>query len=356
MRLYPGLFRNPQHLLDGLNQAEVVFPHVPDGYAAVLGDRLADFYQLFLIGIATGKVVKTGGKPDGALPHSLRHQRLHCRHFPGAGGAVDKAHGFQAQGVVGHGVGHVKGYLLVEIGEYARSQSLPLHIHLSETIDEVDSQRREAGLTPPEYLDKLGMLENNRVLAAHCVWLTKGDIELLAKHSVSVLHCPSSNLKMGSGVANIPELLRAGINVCIGTDGNASNNNLDLIEEAMIAGLIQKGHRLDPCLMPVEDLLDMATINGARAMGLEKITGSIEPGKSADLIIIDAKNSEMQPINNPLANVFYSSGNKHVDTVMVNGNILLLEGEFTMLDEEKIINDANLAAEKLIAQWESERE
>src|SRR3972149_2329086 len=175
---------------------------------------------------------------------------------------------------------------LMKTKELAEKYNTLIHMHLSETKDEVETSIQKSGKRPVEYLKDIGFLSQN-LIAAHCVHLTNNEIKLLKENNVKVLHCPVSNLKLASGIAPIPEMIENGLVVGLGTDGCASNNNLDMFEEMKTAALIQKGYRGNATLLPAKQVLEMATINGALALGLD--TGSIEVGKKADLILLDLK-------------------------------------------------------------------
>ena len=169
--------------------------------------------------------------------------------------------------------------LLGLAAKFAREQKLPLVIHLAETQTEDADIRREHGMSPVELLERIGFLGPD-VLAAHCVWLSDNDMDILARHGVRVSYNPESNMKLGSGTAPIPELLARGICVGIGTDGSASNNDMDMFTEMDFAAKLQKVHRLDPTALPAPQVLRMATLGGAQALGMESLIGSLEPGKS----------------------------------------------------------------------------
>jgi len=208
-----------------------------------------------------------------------------------------------------------------------------LHIHLSETREEVFQCLERYGRRPVAHLEALGLLAEN-LHVAHAVELTEEEIELLAKRRVSVAHCPESNLKLGSGVARVPEMLKAGVRVTLGTDGPASNNDLDLLSEMRTAALLQKGLRRDPTVLPAREVLRMATEEGARALGFERC-GRLEPGYEADLAALDLRRPDLSPMHDPLALLVYSARAGAVREVMVAGRWLLREGRLLTLDEEE---------------------
>lgn len=224
---------------------------------------------------------------------------------------------------------------LTRVAETAAGLGVGLHIHLAETRGEVEDVKARYGATPVALVNKLGLLDLS-VLAAHCVHLTTEEIAILAEKKVGVAHCPESNLKLASGVAPVKEMLAAGVNVAIGTDGASSNNNLDMVAETRTAALLAKGITGDPTVVPAHQALVMATLNGARALGLEKEIGTLEAGKKADLILVDMHQAHLMPPNDVEANLVYAARGSDVDTVIVNGKILMAGGEVKTLDAEEI--------------------
>lgn len=224
---------------------------------------------------------------------------------------------------------------LMKVAEKAADLNTGLHIHLAETKEEVEGVRRQYKYTPVALMDKLGLF-NLPVLAAHCVHVTPKEIEILAAKQVGVAHCPESNLKLASGIAPVVDMLAAGVRVAIGTDSAASNNNLDMIGEMRTAALLAKGAILKPTAVPTHKALAMATIYGAMALGLHQEIGSLEAGKKADLILIRKNRPHMIPCHDAEANVVYAASGHDVDTVIVNGKIIMDGGEVKTLDAEKI--------------------
>lgn len=222
----------------------------------------------------------------------------------------------------------------------ADKYAAPVHIHLSETKQENKTVLDRYGMTPTELLDELGIV-NQRLIGAHAVYLNERDQELLLKNNSSIVHNPMSNLKLGSGVAPVFEYWEKGINVAIGTDGAASNNNLDLLEEMRLASYLQKGVTGKAELMPAGSILRMATINGAKALGMDRDIGSIEPGKKADLVLIDTDSPRMQPVYDPVAQVVYTAKGDDVASVMINGRWVMRQGELLTIDEDKILKEAS---------------
>ena len=211
---------------------------------------------------------------------------------------------------------------LQETTEEALKRKTRIHIHLSESRQEVADCIEKYGISPVQHLADLGMFEC-RTLAAHCVHVSLEDMELLEKHKVSVINNPTSNMKLANGFAPIDFMLKKGINVALGTDGSASNNNVNLFEEMHLAALVNKAVNDDAESLSAKQVLRMATINGAKALGLEKEIGSLELGKRADLILLDANKPHYFPRHNPVSSIVYSAQAADVRTMMVNGEVLM---------------------------------
>jgi len=234
---------------------------------------------------------------------------------------------------------------LKKVIEAAERTGRPLQIHLAETAGEVEECRARYALTPVQLMEREGLFRH-RVVAAHCVHLEAEDIRILAERKVGVAHNPGSNLKLGSGVAPLKHLLEAGVKVGLGTDGAASNNNLDLWEEMRLAALLAKGLEMDPTLVPAMTALKMATVYGAEVLSLEQV-GQLRPGYKADLVGIRKVAPHLSPLHDPVAHLVYSASAADVQLVMVDGEILLEGGELTRLDEERIIYEASRCAARL---------
>lgn len=224
------------------------------------------------------------------------------------------------------------------VHEWAKDHGAVTHIHLSETRSEHEEAKARHGMTAAEAFAANGIFDTP-VLAAHGVWLEKSDMALLAKHGVSVAHCPVSNLKLGSGVADIASMLDAGVNVCLGTDGACSNNSLDLFEEIKLTALLAKGTSLDPTVIPAYEALKMATVNGAKAQRRENETGRIEVGMAADIIMINSSAPHLRPVYDPIGTVVYSAHGSDVEMTMVNGRVLYRDGKWLTLDIEKAVRE-----------------
>jgi 5-methylthioadenosine/S-adenosylhomocysteine deaminase len=238
--------------------------------------------------------------------------------------------------------------LLEQVAGYAEELGVPIHIHVSETSGEVQDSLAQYGQTPVERLEKIGLFRG-RVAAAHCVHLTDHDIEILAENRVGVCHCPGSNLKLASGFAPVSRLLSAGAVLGLGTDGCASNNNLDLFQEILLVGILDKAVTGDPTVVPAETALALATRESARALGLEDLIGTLTPGKRADLAVVDLSKPHLQPLYHLCSQLVYAARADDVKLTMVEGEIVYREGKLTKIDEEEVIARAQEAAARLTA-------
>jgi 5-methylthioadenosine/S-adenosylhomocysteine deaminase len=219
-------------------------------------------------------------------------------------------------------------------------------IHLSETKDEVAGCVKQYGVRPVGHLDQLGLLDG-RVVADHCVELTSEEIELLARRGVRVAHCPESNLKLASGIAPVPELLAAGAIVGLGTDGAASNNDVDMFGEMDTAAKIHKVQRLDPTVMSAESVLRMATRGGAQVLGADTKIGSLEVGKKADLIVLDLDQPHLTPLYHIPSHLAYAARGGDVVHSIINGQVVMQDRRLLTLDEGAILAKANEIAEQI---------
>ena len=237
-------------------------------------------------------------------------------------------------------------YLKKVIG-LAEELEVGLHIHLAETAGEFADSNRIYGQTPVAHMESLGLFKY-QVLAAHCVHITDQDIEILAKNRAGVVHNPESNMKLASGIAPVPKLLEAGIPVALGTDGASSNNNLDMLQELRTCALLHKVSTMDPTVLPAYQALQMATTNGARALQLDGL-GQIESGKRADFIIIKADEAHFIPRYDLIANLVYSGHAADVNTVIVDGNIIMHDRIIKTFDEQEVMDNAKRVAARLVA-------
>lgn len=229
---------------------------------------------------------------------------------------------------------------------YAEELGLPIHTHLHETASEVGDGVAVHGCRPLARLNGLGAL-GPAFMAIHAIHCNDDDLALLAGHASQVVHCPSSNLKLGSGIAPVSEMLTRGINVALGTDGAASNNRLDLFEEMRIAALLAKGVTQDATTLPARKAVEMATLGGARALGLEAVIGSLEIGKSADIIAVAVASPELSPIFDPYSHLVYSAGRADVSHAWVAGDCILDDRQLTHCDLPAILRLAQHWQEKL---------
>ena len=230
--------------------------------------------------------------------------------------------------------------------EMADKHNVPLHTHLAETQFEVAECKKRYGKTPVEYLDDIGFL-SERVSAAHCVWLTDREIEILAEKKTGVSHCIESNLKLASGIAPLPKLLNAGVKVAFGTDGAASNNDLNILGEMSTAAKVHKAISMDATVVDSKTTLLMATKNGAEILGLGEKTGSIKPGKKADMVIADLNQPHLSPIYDIYSHITYCMRPSDIETVMVNGKIVIDKGQPATLDEAEVIAKARAWQKKI---------
>ena len=224
--------------------------------------------------------------------------------------------------------------------EFAKEKNLPIHMHFCENQKEAEDIKANYNVENPAQIIKEDFNRIHNILA-HCVKITNKDIEILKNTNTYISHCPISNLKLGCGVAPILKLIKKGICVSLGTDGQGSGSNLDMFETMKTAALLQKGINENPEILPAYEVLKMATINGAKALGLDKKIGSIENKKQADIIIIDLNNCETMPLNNIFAQIVYNVKGHNVDTTIVNGKVLMENKILNNIDEKQIINNCN---------------
>jgi 5-methylthioadenosine/S-adenosylhomocysteine deaminase len=229
--------------------------------------------------------------------------------------------------------------LLKKCKSLADRYGIPLKTHLSENQDEVEEIIKKYGQRPVNHLENIGLL-SSPLIACHCVWLSEAEMDLLARREVRVVHNPESNMKLASGVAPVPDLLARGVTVGLGTDGCASNNNLDLFQEMDSAAKLHKVHRLDPTVMPSQTVLEMATLGGARVLGMEKEIGSLEAGKKADVIVLELNRPHLQPVYNLVSHLVYSATGADVRDVIIDGKLVMENRKLLILDEEEILAKA----------------
>ena len=238
--------------------------------------------------------------------------------------------------------------LLKKISKKASELNAGVHLHLAESKAMFWGFEKKYGFSEVEFLDQIGLLKNH-VLAAHCINVSRKDIHILSKCSVNVVHVPVANMKLGLGAAKIKDLTDLGVNVSLGTDGPASNNSLDMFETMKIAALLQKLSYKNPKVMPAYEVLKMATTNGAKALGLGESIGSLEVGKKADLILIDLSKPHLKPLHNIYASIVYSARGSDVDTVIVDGKILMENRQVKTLGEQAVMEKAEKTALDLLS-------
>ncbi|MBS3758419.1 MAG: amidohydrolase [Desulfobacterales bacterium] len=236
--------------------------------------------------------------------------------------------------------------LLEKAEAISAENNIPLIIHVAETVSETEKIRAAYGRSPIGHLADIGVL-SPRLVACHCVVLSDEDIALLRKNDVKVSHNPESNMKLASGIAPVPRLLDAGICVGLGTDGCTSNNNLDMFAEMDIAAKIHKVNCLDPTVMDARTVVRMATVDSARALGLDQITGSLEIGKKADLIVVDTQKPHMTPMYNIYSHLAYAAGGHDVTSVIINGRPVMRDRRVLSMDLEHVMADVNRIAEAI---------
>jgi cytosine/adenosine deaminase-related metal-dependent hydrolase len=244
----------------------------------------------------------------------------------------------------------------------SRSKSIPITMHCAEVKADRDffSSHPEGPHTPMSYCSSVGLLGPSTVLV-HMVHLDDSDIQTLAETGTHVAHCPTSNAKLASGICRVPDLQKAGVNIGLGTDGAPCNNTCDLLQEMKLAAIIHKSTSYDPTAVPAEDVLEMATINGAKALGLDKDIGSLEVGKKADFVAIETRRIRMLPFFNPVSAVVYCATGADVDAVIVDGKIVVENGKLTTMDEAEVMRDAEKhssevveragLAKKVVSRW-----
>jgi 5-methylthioadenosine/S-adenosylhomocysteine deaminase len=292
------------------------------GIRAVVGEVLYDFPS------------PNYGPPAAGLAYSEELVRAYQDH-PRVGVAIQP-----------HAVYTCSPDLLQQCGDLAARLDTRLIIHLAETRQEVADCRAKYGATPVGHLHRLGLL-TSRLLADHGVFLTAEDQELLAAAGAAVAHCPESNMKLASGIAPVAALLARGATVGLGTDGCASNNNLDLLQEMDTAAKLQKVQTLDPTALPAAAALDLATRNGARVLGLEKKVGALMPGLKGDLVVIDLDRPHLTPMYDPYSHLVYAATGADVQTVVVHGEVVVQDRRLLALDLEETMARARELAQEV---------
>jgi 5-methylthioadenosine/S-adenosylhomocysteine deaminase len=248
-----------------------------------------------------------------------------------------------------HSVYTCSANLLAEANKLALKHRTSLIIHIAETAREIEEALHRFGKKPFAYLDSLGVL-GPHFIADHCVHLDDPEIETIARNGVRVIHNPESNMKLASGISPIPKLLSRGITVGLGTDGCASNNNLDLFEEMDMAAKLQKVGNMDPTVLDALTTLRMVTSSGARALGFEKLIGSLEEGKKADIIVLDTNKPHLTPLYNPYSHLVYAARGNDVTHSVINGRLVLEDGKLLTMDLKEVLGRAK-AKSKQVLSW-----
>jgi 5-methylthioadenosine/S-adenosylhomocysteine deaminase len=302
-------------------------------------DRVAEIVEksglkALLAWCVFGLPSEVGAGLDGAIEFSRR--------FQGAAGGRIKT-------VLGpHAPYTCPPEFLKTVGEAARREGLGVHIHLAESDEQVETSLAKYGRTPPAHLEALGLFDvPGPKIAAHCIAVSEEDMGILAARGVSVAQCPNCHMKLGMGVTPVPALLAKGVNVALGTDGPASNNNLDMLEEARLAGLLQKIHLRDAEALPGDRVLRMASQAGARAMGFEK-SGVIEPGAAADIILFDFRRPHLRPRHSLVGNLVHAARAGDIRHSIIDGRIVMRDFQILTLDEERILWEAERRAFAMI--------
>ncbi len=237
--------------------------------------------------------------------------------------------------------------LLQQSREAADKAHVGIHIHVAEAPNEPQMAKEKFGDTSITHLENLGILKND-VLAAHCVYVNDNDMDIMRKTNTSVAHCPSAMMKYGNEIAPVPNLLVKKVTVGLGTDGCGSNNNLDMLEEMRIAALVHKMIKKESTILTIPQMIQMTTIHGAKALGLSKDIGSVEEGKKADLILLDFKQPHLVPYHHYPSHIVYSAFGSDVNSVIIDGKVILRDRKVLTLDESSIIENAQLAFEELL--------
>lgn len=237
---------------------------------------------------------------------------------------------------------------LKEVRALATEMGIGINIHLAETLSEVAEITEKYGKTPVELMDEIGLFDGGLVVGAHCVHVTDHEISILAEKGVGVVHNPESNMKLASGVAPVPKMLAQGIKVGLGTDGASSNNNLDMLQEMRTAALLHKLSSMDATVLPAYQALEMATAGGAAVLGLDRVTGRLEPGYKADLLLLDMEKPHLYPRHDVVANLVYSAQASDIETVIVNGIILMEAGKLTTINEKEVLRKTQEHTDNLL--------
>jgi 5-methylthioadenosine/S-adenosylhomocysteine deaminase len=298
-------------------------------------DILRAAVQSGMRGLLCRPVVDNGGKGDQMLSEAIEL----FREFDGKNNIRIS--------LAPHAEYTVSKAMFEKLAQTAKAYGMRVHVHVSETMGEHEDCIKRNGLTPIGLMQETGLLDSP-VMAAHCVHVSQEDMDIMAQKGVSVLSCPRSNLKLGSGIARVTELLQKGVNVALGTDGAASNNALSVFGEMTLCALLQKGITGDASAIPAHTALRLATFNGAKALGMDAFCGSLETGKAADIAILDTSGYAFCPGSGALADTVYSADGRDVMMTIANGIIIYEKGAATFADIEEVKAKAREAAQRLI--------
>lgn len=326
MNLQDWLFQKIFPFEDTLTP-EMVYEGSVRGIREMLASGTTCFHDMYFFQEETARTaeelgirgVLCEGITDGVLEKKLEKTEALLKQLQNSSGRLQV-------GISPHAVYTCREETLKTAAAFAKEHGLKIHTHLSETKTENEDCLREHGMSPTAWMEQCGLFDIP-CTAAHCVWLSDEDIGILNRHQVTVVHNPVSNLKLASGVAEIPKLMKHSVNVALGTDGASSNNNLDLFEEIKLTGILHKGINLDPTLLPAWEVLKMATVNGAKALGYDDL-GMLKEGFLADLILLDFDQPHLTPNHNSISNLVYAVRGSDVVYTMVDGKFVYRKGEF----------------------------
>ncbi|MEG0129783.1 amidohydrolase [Clostridium sp.] len=238
---------------------------------------------------------------------------------------------------------------LIMVSEAGRVNNIPIQIHLSESREEIDTIKASHKVSPIKYCNDIGLFEGNKVIAAHCIHIDEDDMKILKDNKVAMVVNPQSNMKLASGTAPAIDAKRKGVNICLGTDGPSSNNSLNMVEEMKVFSLVQKLFNSDANVMDPYTTLEIATVNGAKALGMEDSLGKIKEGYLADIILIDTKKPHLTPCFNYYANIVYSAQGSDIKTSIINGKIVMKDYKIKLVDETILMERAQNAVNSILS-------
>ncbi|MEM1945610.1 MAG: amidohydrolase [Candidatus Caldarchaeum sp.] len=291
-------------------------------------------------GYATSENILHPGMVEDREACIREFKEMHRRWHGKADGRIQVWLGLRSAGAVSDRLYH-------ETAALAQEYDTGITNHIAEVREDIEYYRKAFGTGVAGFLERFNML-GERHIYAHCVWLDEEDIRKFADTGTTVSHCPSSNMKLGSGIAPVSEMLRHGVNVTLGCDGGPSNDTYDMIREMKTAALLQKARTLNPNAISAWDVLEMATRNGARAIGRLNQLGSLEPGKKADIVVVSLKRPSVTPVSNPLSLLVYAASGEDVRDVMINGRFVVRNKQALTLEEEQVLRDANKHLERIL--------